>query len=135
MIPARGKTAAVFLLGLILGAVVGSWGQRALFHRLMKSGPDPKKMVERLSRDLGLDDAQRASVAAVLDAKHGDVEAIKKDTFTRLAKIREDADAQIVKVLNPDQAARFAKIRRAHKMHLNWEAPDGFPPPPPDGPR
>ncbi len=135
MIPARGKTAAVFLLGLIIGAAAGSWGQRVMFHRMMQRGPDPKRMVERLSHDLGLDDKQKAAVGAILDAKHDDVEAIKKDTFTRLENIRADADGQISKLLTPEQAARFDKIRRAHKMHLNWEPPAGFPPPSPDGAR
>ncbi len=122
--------AAALLLGLVLGAAAGSWSQRALFHRMMRRGPDPKRMLERVGRDLGLDERQKAFVGAVMDAKRADLEAVRKDTFVRLEKIRESADVEIATVLTPAQAARFASIRRARKLRVNWEAPEGFPPPP-----
>jgi len=127
----RGKSAAIFLLGAVLGAAAGSWGQRAAFRRMTRRGPDPKRMVEHLARGLGLDETQKASVLAVLESKRGDLEAVKKETFARLAAIREAADAEILKSLTPDQAAKFQEMRRARKLRVNWEAPPGFPPPPP----
>lgn len=130
----RGKSAAVFLLGLILGAAAGSWGQRAMFHRMMTRGPDRKRMLERISRDLGLDEKQKAAVSAIMDSKHDEIEGLKKETFLRLEAVRESADAEIAKVLTPAQVARFEEIRRARHMRVNWEAPEGFPPPPPLAP-
>ena len=34
-----------FMLGLALGSVAGSWTQRAMFHRMMRSGPDPRRII------------------------------------------------------------------------------------------
>ncbi|MBI3563906.1 MAG: hypothetical protein HY079_01765 [Elusimicrobia bacterium] len=130
MIPARGKTAVVFLLGLVLGAAAGSWGQRAMMRRFLHRGPDPKRMVERLSRALSLDDAQKTAVAGILDSRRGDFEAVKKDTFSRLEALRASADAEIEKVLRPDQAARFAELRRRRRPRFGPGPEDGPPPPP-----
>lgn len=127
MNPIRARIAAVFLLGLILGAAAGSWGQRAHMLREMRRGPDPKRMLDRLGRQLSLDDAQKAAVGATFEAHKADVEAARAETFAKLEKIRIATDADLRKILTPAQFARFESTRRARRMRIHWEAP---PPPP-----
>jgi len=121
-----------FLLGLILGAAAGSWGQRAHFrHALHDEKDHRRRMLERLDRELGLDDKQKEAVAAIFDSKKADVDKVKADSFARLEAIRKSADAEMAKVLTPEQAGKLeAMHRRAKPMRIIWEAP---PPPPPPG--
>jgi Spy/CpxP family protein refolding chaperone len=125
--------ATVFLLGLILGAAAGSWGQRAHFRRAMRDEPARRrKMLERLDRELGLDEKQKAAVAAVLESKKGDIDKVKADAFARLESIRKSADAEMAKALTPEQAAKLESMhRRAKPMRFIWDAPA---PPPPSAP-
>lgn len=132
MSAARGKAAALFLLGLILGAAGGSWGQRAAMHRMMKGGP--KHALERLTRELGLNEDQKAKIGAVLEAHKPKFDALRGETFDKLDALRAEADAEIKKFLTPEQSARFDAMSKERRRRLNWEAPggpDGLPPPPP----
>jgi len=114
----------VFLLGLIVGAAAGSWGQRAVFRRSMRADPNHHRiMIEKLSRELGLDEKQKAAVTAVMDSKKADVDRLKSETFARLAAIRASADAEMSKTLTPEQAAKLEAMHRAKPMRINWEAP------------
>jgi hypothetical protein len=114
----------IFLFGLALGAAAGSWGQRVAFHRAMQTNPDHhRQMVEKLSRELGLDEKQKAAVTAILDSRKAEVDKLRSDTFARLLAIRTSADAEIVKSLTPEQAAKLAAMHRAKPMRINWEAP------------
>ena len=122
-----------FLLGLILGAAAGSWGQREHFRHALRDGQDHRRrMLERLDRELGLDDKQRTAVAAIMDSKKADVDKVKADALARLEAIRKSADGEMAKVLTPGQAAKLETMhRRAKPMRLIWEAP---PPPPAPAP-
>jgi Spy/CpxP family protein refolding chaperone len=123
----------LFLLGLILGAVAGSWGQREHFRRALHAGPEDhrRRMLERLNRDLALDEKQKTAVAAIMDSKKADIDKVKADAFDRLEAIRKSADAEMAKVLTPEQAAKLeAMHRKARPMRLIWEAPPPPPPPP-----
>ena len=124
MKPAWSAAAPVFLLGLALGAAAGSWGQRAVFRRRMQSDPNHQRMMlDKLSRELGLDDKQKAAVSSVMDSKKADIERLKTETFARLEAIRKSADAEMAKVLTPGQAAKLESMHRGKPMRINWEAP------------
>ncbi len=115
---------AALLLGLALGAAAGSWSQRVVFHRSMQSDPNHQRaMLDRLSRELGLDEKQKAAVSAIMDSKRADVDRLKEETFARLEAIRTSADAEMAKALTPDQAAKLETMHRAKPMRINWEAP------------
>lgn len=124
MKPGRSPAVPAFLLGLALGAAAGSWGQRAAFHRMMSNEAGHRRMMlDRLSRELGLNEGQRASVSAALESKKADVERLKAETFARLEAIRQSADAEMRKALTPEQAAKLEAMHRAKPMRVNWEAP------------
>lgn len=124
MSSSRPPVVSALLLGLVLGAAAGSWTQRAMFRRMMSDGPQHRRrMLERMSRELSLDEKQKAQVSALMDSRKAEIDALRKDTFARLEAIRNSVDAEIKKVLTPEQSARFDAMHRAHRMRVNWEAP------------
>ena len=129
MKPGWPAAAPAFLLGLVLGAAAGSWGQRAAAHRRMEGGSGRQRMMlDKLSHELGLDDQQKAAVSAVLDSKKAEVDRLKTETFVRLEAIRKSADVEMLKALTPVQAAKLAAMHRK-PMRINWEAPPPEPAP------
>jgi Spy/CpxP family protein refolding chaperone len=124
------RAAPVFLLGLALGAVAGSWGQRAVIRRRMQGDPNHQRMMlDKLSRELSLDEKQKAAISAVMDSKKTDIDRLKTETFARLESIRTSADAEMAKVLTPEQAAKLESMHRARPMRINWETPTPAPVP------
>ena len=120
----------VFLLGLALGAAAGSWGQRVAFHRAMQTDPDHhRQMLDKLSRELSLDEKQKGEVSAILDSRKAEVDKLRADTFARLLAIRTSADAEIAKSLTTEQAAKLEAMHRSKPMRINWEAPASAPAP------
>ena len=130
MKPVWARAAPVFLLGLAFGAVVGSWGQRAVFRHRMRGDPNHRRMMlDKLSRELTLDNKQKAAVSAVMDSKRADIDRLKAETFAHLEGIRSSADAEMAKILTPAQTARLESMHRARPMRINWEAPGAGPAP------
>ena len=121
-------TVLALLVGLALGAAAGSWGQRALARRGSKNDPKRREqMLERMSRELGLDDKQKTAVAAVMDLRMTDVDKLKAETFARLEAIRKSTDSEMAKILTPEQALKLEAMHRGRKpLRINWDAP---PPP------
>ncbi len=125
MTSARRSAVPAFLLGLIVGAVAGSWGQRAMFHRFMRRGPDPARIVDRMSRQLSLDEKQKAEIYAIMEARRPELLALKKDARARFIAIREGADAEIRKVLRPDQQPKFDALTARWRERMRARAGDG----------
>lgn len=109
------RLAPVFLVGLALGASLGSWAQRAAF-RHYREGSRSERMLKRLSRDLKLDDAQKEAVKAALEAKRREIDALHEQTFSKFAALRLSANAEVRKVLTPEQQKSF------DELSARWEA-------------
>ena len=124
MKPSWRSVAPALLLGLALGAAAGSWGQRAVFRRRVHKDPNHgRMMLDRMSRELGLDEKQREAVTLVMDSRMTDIDKLKAETFGRLEAIRESADAEMAKILTPEQAAKLKAMHRARPMRISWDAP------------
>lgn len=127
MKPATKAALPVFVLGLALGAVAGSVAQRSLMRRFMKNGPDAQRMVKHLTRDLSLDEAQRASVLAALEARKPAMEALRTEGDAKFEALRAETNADIRKLLTPDQIVKFdalvAKWEARHKDHHGGPGP------------
>jgi Spy/CpxP family protein refolding chaperone len=99
--PRRGRAAAlllaVFLLGAAAGAAGLSLGERAL------RGPERRhgRALERQTRDLDLDAAQRREIEAILRRQR-----------ERMHPVFEESRREIRAVLRPDQQARFDALPR-----------------------
>lgn len=120
----RPSAGPVFVVGVLLGAVLGSWTQRALMHRFMRRGPDTARIVGHLSRALALDEAQKAQATAIVEAHAPEVQALKKETKDKFDAIREKTDEEIRKILRPDQAPKLdAMIARWKRRNQDRDAP------------
>lgn len=84
------------LLGALLGAAGGSWLQRAAARRWRG---DPQRVVERMARQLELDETQKKAVAGALEARRA-----------RLEELRAATREEIRKVLNEEQKSRFDQM-------------------------
>jgi hypothetical protein len=121
----------VFVLGMICGAALFVMGQRSVGFR-RPPGPPPGHPLDRLSRELNLDDAQREEIRTILDGQRA-----------RLDAVLEDSRHAIRAVLRPDQQERFDDLRpprpggpEEHPGHPppGHPPPFGAPPPPPPPP-
>jgi hypothetical protein len=126
MSPARSVAMSAFLFGAILGAVAGSWGQRAMFHR-MRKGPDLARMMNKLNRELVLDEKQQAEIHTVLDARKTELDALKKDAQARFEAIRTATDADLRKSLRSDQQAKFDVMTARWRARMRERLAEGGP--------
>ena len=110
--PRRGRAAALLLAVFLLGAGAGAAGlslyQRALQHDRGqdRGGREGRRAraLERLTRDLDLDPAQRAQVETILDRQR-----------ERMRPLFDASRQEIRAVLRPDQQARFDAMPRPHR--------------------
>jgi Spy/CpxP family protein refolding chaperone len=107
--PSRGLAAAlllaVFLAGAGAGAAGLALGQRAFGHEGRRSRP-----LERLSRELDLDAAQRRQVREILLRQR-----------ERMRPLFEETRQEIRAVLHPDQQARFDALPRPGGRRLRQD--------------
>jgi Spy/CpxP family protein refolding chaperone len=86
-------------------------------------------MVAMMSRDLSLDDSQRAQVLSIFQEQEPKIRSFHKEIQERFDGLRKETDDRIEAVLRPDQRERFeARIARLKNMPLPM-MPGGPPPP------
>lgn len=132
--------AVVFVLGMAAGAGLS---------RVMRFGPpfgrrppppppSPAAMADRLTRELTLTPEQRTQLEVVLRQGSERLERFHKETGDAYAKLRKELDADIERLLTPEQQAKFRARRpgpRDGRPPRGGGPPPGGPPPPPrDGP-
>jgi Spy/CpxP family protein refolding chaperone len=108
---------AVFCVGLAVGLVLGRRMPPPPFGRpgMFMAGPGgpagrggrPGMLIERLNRELQLSDDQRARVQSIFEARRPHLEAIQRDTADRAREEQRQLQAEIRKVLTPEQQGRF----------------------------
>ena len=106
---------AVFLAGAVAGAAGLALGGRAFGHEGRRGRP-----LERLSRELDLDAAQRREVREILRRQR-----------ERMRPMFEETRQEIRAVLRPDQQARFDALPRPGerpRRHQNWRKTTSFAP-------
>lgn len=113
------KTTLVAVLVLMLtfgaGVIAGAAAHHLWFaHREAVHPFAMKAMVNRLDRRLDLTDAQRKQIEEILRRRHANINATWSGVRPRVRAEVEAANAEIVKVLTPEQRAKFEKMR----MHL-----------------
>jgi len=107
---------AVFVLAatFLAGAVVGILGDRVLHRRRGIPEFATHVMVNRLSRHLDLDDAQRTKVAAIIERHHTRINAFFAGMRPRVREEIEQTNREIEVVLTPEQRKKFERM----KMHV-----------------
>jgi hypothetical protein len=108
------QLALTFLLGAVLvGGVMGFTVDRIMVRDdLCPRWGDQRSMRARLADDLGLTPAQRAAVDTILDRRQGRYEALMKPIRPQMDMARDTARAQIRRVLDPSQQAKWDGILR-----------------------
>lgn len=117
------KTTLVALLVVALvfvaGIAVGVFGAHMM---ILHGGPGAAMfpttaLVNRLDRRLDLSDAQRAQVERIIRRHHANIDGIWSSMHPRIRAEVEAANAEITRVLTPEQRAKFDRM----KFHLGSE--------------
>jgi Spy/CpxP family protein refolding chaperone len=109
---------AIFCVGLALGMVLGRRmppppGRAGTFAGpASRGGPGGRgaregMLIERLDRELQLTDDQRSRVQAIFDERRSHLEGVRREIATRAEQEQRELQAEVRKVLTPDQQARF----------------------------
>lgn len=75
----------------------------------------PPELVERLSRDMDLDAAQRAQVTKILDEHRDHLEQVHRDAREKFEKEASDLHGALRAVMRPDQQQKFDEWLRRHR--------------------
>ncbi|HXG58816.1 MAG TPA: hypothetical protein VNL91_07320 [Thermoanaerobaculia bacterium] len=120
----RAKTTAVLvvIVTFVAGALVGVAADR--FYLASRRDRFPSyfaramtpRIVKHLDRRLDLTPDQRRQVEEVLERHRGRIDAISRATRPQIRREIEAANAEIEKILTPEQRERFAKMKmRIHQ--------------------
>ena len=98
-----------FFLTLLPGIIAGG---TAVYYYAQHSGHwhghfDQKRIVQRMARDLKLDDSQTQKVSAILDDYFAKRRELDQKHVPEYDALRQQAREQIRQVLNPEQLAKF----------------------------
>lgn len=110
----RTTLVAVLVLALTFGAgFVGGAAAHHLWtaHRGAVHPFMMKPMINRLDRRLDLTDAQRERIEEILRRRHANITAVWGGVRPRVRAELDATNAEIVKVLTPEQRAKFEKMR------------------------
>lgn len=108
----RTKGLALILLfaTLVAGGAVGFTVDRVLSHDSCQNPGDHAAMRQYLANRLALTAPQRAAVDSILDVRHQQMSRIIAPVKPQLDSVRDIARAQIMKILDGDQQARFREL-------------------------
>jgi Spy/CpxP family protein refolding chaperone len=109
---------AVFSVGLASGVLIGrrlapppprgaGFAMRGMGPG--SGGPPPGRLIERLDAELNLTADQHAQVERIFEARRRGLEAVQNDVLARAEKEQRELQAEIRKVLTPEQQQRFDK--------------------------
>lgn len=119
--------AVIFVLGVATGASLGRFLRFGPPFGRRPPPPSPAMMADRLTKDLNLTPEQRAKLEVVLGQGAERLQRFHAETGEAYAKLRQELDADIERLLTPDQVTRF----RARRPPPRDGRPRGGPPPPP----
>jgi len=113
-----------FALTFILGVVVGGAGvlfygwQTGHWHR----GFNRDRMVQRMSRDLRLSDAQAEQLKRIMDESDQKLRELRKQTAPQFEAVRQESQDRIRQILSPEQLTRFnEQVRRFEERRKKRE--------------
>ncbi len=113
------KTWLAVLGVFILGALVGSLLTLRVVMRLRPENPLFARMVEqRLTRQLKLDDQQKAAVHAAVEQARLDMLAVRDRVAPEIRKILDRAQQSIRASLRPEQQKKFDEMIRRRDRFL-----------------
>jgi hypothetical protein len=132
----------IFVVGLLLGSTATGLYISHCMNRLWMNSGCHDHILDRISKKLDLSPDQKIKVDSILKAEDSAVNQLREDGREKFKAIRDNIDAQIRPILNPDQ------IKKLDQWKTERETPPVYPagftgwiwslfhpmPPPPDGP-
>ncbi len=117
----------VFLAGVATGLFAGARHAhfRFIMHHSEKTGD---RMRRHLERQLHLTPDQTGQVGPIIDRAAEQLEVIRKETSTRVARTMGQAHDEMVPFLTPEQRQRLEEMKHKHQQMMRSHEP------PPDGP-
>ena len=99
-----------FITGVFVGGVGGRLMLRMHPERRL---PPPRAdfLVKRLDRALDLTPQQEADVTRIIRTHHERMDAVWSGVRPQIRREVEETNAEIERVLNPEQRAKFAKLK------------------------
>jgi len=103
------KVIIALLIGLILGALAGSWYVKENFTPSWKreGGDFRGRMMERFSSKLGLSPEQRTEVAAIFERNRPQMMALQAEIRPKFEALRQTTHEEIRALLTPEQQKKF----------------------------
>ena len=105
------------IAAFIAGIVIGVAGDRFVLLRTGQLYPKravsfaAKHVVDRLSRDLQLSEAQKSEVRAIVDRHHARIDAAWANVRPQVRREIDAANVEIEAVLTPEQRTKFRELR------------------------
>ena len=100
---------AVFAAGAAVGVVTDRYVQR---ERLQRQWGDQRAMRNRLADDLGMTDAQRASMDSLLDDRNRQYDSLMAPMRPTLDSLGAATRQRLRQLLTPEQQATYDQIQR-----------------------
>jgi Spy/CpxP family protein refolding chaperone len=134
--PSSTRTTAVVvvIVAFIAGLFAGAAGDRFYLFRTHRLFPGRHMMdfaahriVDRLDRELHLTPQQKTQVQQIIDRHRVRIDAVMSGVRPQVRQELDATNAEIEKILTPDQRTQFGKMR----MRMPGRRGMGPPPPPP----
>lgn len=100
----------VFLVGGVAGFVVGRMPRTPT---VMTNPMEPHTFVDRLGSELRLDPAQRSAILAIMTRRQGTIDSAWRTLQPSVTATIDSVQMDIVRVLRPDQRARYSQLVQA----------------------
>src|SRR5689334_17524836 len=99
-----------FLIGLLMGTVLGAVRARSMFRRPTDPAVRQERMLKKFSSRLDLSADQRQTVGQILNTKRTKIDAIFVQMRPQFEAVRQETSDEIKKVLNPDQQKKYEAL-------------------------
>lgn len=102
----------VFILGAAAGSIVSHVVCQRRIESIVSGGPHAVRqiMLERLNRELKLDEDQRVRLKAIFNETHEEIKAERSKIQPQIDEILNRAEDRVRAILRPDQRERFEKF-------------------------
>lgn len=118
--------AAIFLVGLLAGGVVGGLTGFRLGAQRLPRPPASDRMAasvkQRLQQDLRLSEEQGKRIAPSVDAFVREMEGVHSNTVERSIQVIQRMHQRVEESLTPEQKARFRRIQREREVEFRRAA-------------
>jgi hypothetical protein len=104
---ARWKATLLLAAVLAAGAALGWFGNERLERSKHRGPRGTDRLVERLTKDLGLTATQRDSVRVILERRRADIDSLWSDVHPRFEAVRARTHADVERVLTSKQQRKY----------------------------